>query len=305
VSIPASEAGSADGPCRAAPAKLNLYLHVTARRKDGYHLVDSLTAFAGLHDTVAVCPADRLSLSLEGPFAGALEAHADNLVVGAARRLAEAAGVESGAHIRLIKRLPVAAGLGGGSADAAAALRALDELWGLGLGAEKLAAVALEIGADVPVCLTGRAAFVGGIGDEIDLAPPLPPACVLLVNPGVPLSTAAVYQARLGPFNAPARFRERARDAAELAAVLLERHNDLTNAAVTLCPEVGKVLGALVRAPGCRLARMSGSGATCFGLFGEETAARRAAADLQAAEPGWWIAVTELLGDTSGLEALP
>lgn len=290
---------------RAAAAKLNLYLHVIARRPDGYHVLDSLVAFASVHDTVAVAEADDLTLAVEGPFAGALQGQADNLALTAARRLAAAAGTTRGARIRVVKRLPVAAGLGGGSADAAAALRALVRLWGLELSRADLAGVALAIGADVPVCLAGRAAFVGGIGEEIVPAPALPPAWVVLANPGRPLSTEAVFRTRTGPFNRRARFWESAADGAALAALLLERHNDLTNAAVTLCPEIGQVIGALVRAPGCRLARMSGSGPTCFGLFADEGAARRAVADLRAAEPGWWVTTATLVGDSDALEPEP
>ncbi|MEE9140527.1 MAG: 4-(cytidine 5'-diphospho)-2-C-methyl-D-erythritol kinase [Alphaproteobacteria bacterium] len=302
---PASESGAAGTVRRAAAAKLNLYLHVVGRRADGYHVLDSLVAFASVHDTITASPADELTLAADGPFAGTLEAQTDNLVLQAARRLAEAAGLKAGARIRLMKRLPVASGLGGGSADAAATLEALTRLWGLEVPRDRLVELALEIGADVPVCLLGRAAFIGGIGDEIEPAPALPDAWVVLANPGRPLSTPQVFAARSGPFNAPARFRERARDAAELAALLLERHNDLTSAAVTLCPEVGAAIGALTRAPGCRLARMSGSGATCFGLFEDEGAARRAAADLEAAEPGWWVAPARLVDDTNALEPAP
>ncbi len=299
------EGGSPGEVRRAAAAKLNLYLHVIARRPDGYHVLDSLVAFASVHDTLAVSEAEELTLTVDGPFAGALEGQADNLVLTAARRLAAATGTTPGAHIRLIKRLPVAAGLGGGSADAAATLRALVRLWRLQLSQENLVEIALAIGADVPACLAGRAAFVGGIGEEVVPAPALPPAWVVLVNPGRPLSTHVVFGRRTGPFNRRARFLEPAGDAEALAALLLERHNDLTNAAVTLYPEIGQVIGALVRAPGCRLARMSGSGPTCFGLFAVEAAARRAAADLGAAEPGWWVTTATLVGNADALEPEP
>ncbi len=191
---------------RAAPAKLNLYLHVTGKRADGYHLLDSLIAFADVHDTVSVAEAEALDLACDGPFAAGLPESGDNIVLAAARLLRESAGMRSGAQIRLTKRLPVASGIGGGSADAAAALRALDALWRCRASEEDLAALALAIGADVPVCLYGRAAFVGGIGEKIVAAPKLPACHLVLANPGVPLATAAVFAARSGGFSAPRRW---------------------------------------------------------------------------------------------------
>lgn len=283
----------------AAPAKLNLYLHILGRRADGYHLIDSLVAFASVHDSLAVEAADELTLSLEGPFAAALGAEPDNLVLRAARLLAREAGVAPRAKLRLIKRLPLASGIGGGSADAAAALNALRHLWGLSLSREELARLALALGADLPACLEGRSAFLGGIGDELASAPALPEAGLLLVNPGIPLATPAVYGALAGAFSRPARFAERPRDARGLAALLVARRNDLTDAASSLCPAVGEVLAALADARGCCLARMSGSGATCFGLFDDEAAAQRAAAALM--RPGWWVAPGRLVADARTL----
>jgi 4-diphosphocytidyl-2-C-methyl-D-erythritol kinase len=287
---------------RAAAAKLNLYLHVTGRRPDGYHLLDSLIAFAGVHDTVVARPSDDLTLAIEGPRAAGLTADDSNLVLRAARRLREAARSRAGAAMTLIKRLPVASGIGGGSADAAAALRALHELWGLDLPDSRLAEIALSLGADVPVCLAGRAAFIGGIGEQIAPAPALPAAFVVLANPGVAVSTPEVFAARQGSFSEPGRFRDTPRDVAALASALALRRNDLMNAALSLCPAVGRVVGALTRLPGCRLARMSGSGATCFGLFEQEAYAECAATDLRNAEPGWWVAAAPLLADASVVE---
>jgi len=292
------------GIVRAAPAKLNLYLHVTGKRADGYHLLDSLVAFAGVHDTIVARESGDLTLALDGPFAAELSGESDNLVLRAAKLLRAHAGVTAGAAITLIKRLPVASGIGGGSADAAAALRALDALWRTGAGDQDLAALALELGADVPVCLFGRAAFVGGIGERIVTAPRLPPAWLVLANPRLPLSTAQVFAARQGVFSENARFADTAKDLAGLALVLAARRNDLAAPAIMLCPEISRVIGALLRAGGCRLARMSGSGATCFGLFDDEPAARRAATDIAAAEPGWWVAAGELVTDTSALAPL-
>ncbi len=284
-----------------APAKLNLYLHVTGRRPDGYHLLDSLIAFAGVCDVVEAAQADELSLAVEGPFAAALPAADENLALKAARALKQAAGVEAGARIRLEKRLPVASGIGGGSADAAAVLGALVKLWGVDTRAVDLDAVALSLGADVPACVKGYAAFVGGIGEEIRRAPALPPAWLVLVNPGRALKTAAVFKAWAGEFGTPARFDESPATAGVLAELLKTRDNQLTAAAVGLEPAVGEALAALAAGDGVLLARMSGSGATCFGLFAEAGQAAGAAALIGRDRPGWWVRATPLIADVSAL----
>ncbi|MGD9537575.1 MAG: 4-(cytidine 5'-diphospho)-2-C-methyl-D-erythritol kinase [Alphaproteobacteria bacterium] len=287
----------------AAPAKLNLFLHVLGRRDDGYHRLDSLIAFASVHDTVVAAEADRLMLALDGPFGAALaDAGPDNLVLRAARALAEAADRPAHASLTLVKRLPVASGIGGGSADAAAALKALCALWRLDLDAEVLSGLALSLGADVPVCLAGRAARVGGIGEEIAPFDGLPEAGLLLVNPGLPLSTASVFKARAGAFSPPASFAAPVNDARALAEALKRTRNDLEAPARTLLPEIGEVLNALDASDGCLLARMSGSGATCFGLFEDEAAASRAAAMLALRHPNWWLAPARLLASTQNLQ---
>ncbi len=283
-----------------APAKLNLYLHITGRQSDGYHLLDSLVVFAGVGDCLTVSPADSLSLELTGPFAVALADVADNLVLRAARLLARAGGIEARAAIRLDKHLPVAAGLGGGSADAAAALDALATLWDLAPAADDLAAMALELGADVPVCCAGRATFVGGIGEDLAAPPPLPPVWGVLVNPGVALSTAAVFGELGGVFSAADRFSEAPADGAALAALLAARSNDLEAPARRLCPAVDQALAALAAEPRCLLARMSGSGATCFGLFANAGHGAAAAHRIAAAHPEWWVAPAPLLYDPLG-----
>jgi 4-diphosphocytidyl-2-C-methyl-D-erythritol kinase len=286
---------------RAAPAKLNLYLHVVGRRADGYHLLDSLIAFAGVHDTIRAAPANALTLALEGPFGAALSGEADNLVLRAARALADIAGVRPWAALTLTKRLPVASGIGGGSADAAATLAATSELWRIAPKPGALAKLALTLGADVPVCLAGTAAQVGGIGEKIDPAPALPKAPLVLVNPLKPLSTPAVFKARSGDFSKPARLTSVPRDASDLAEALAARRNDLTDAAIGLVPEIKIILAALAAQPGCLLARMSGSGATCFALFARAEDANAAAAALSAAKPGWWVAASQLLSDTGDI----
>lgn len=268
-----------------APAKINLALHVLGRRADGYHLLDSLVAFAGVGDVLRAEPSDGLTLRLAGPFAPALAAEADNLVLRAARALAEAAGVAPGARLTLEKHLPVASGIGGGSADAAATLRVLQRLWGVALAPDRLAALALRLGADVPVCLSSRPARMGGIGERLDPAPALPECGLLLANPGVAVSTPAVFRARTGDFSAPLALPAAWPDAAAMAADLAGMGNDLEAPAVALCPQVGELLAALRRA-GCLLARMSGSGATCFALF--PTPGEAAAAAPAFAAAGHW-----------------
>jgi len=290
-------AGSAPVAVEAAPAKVNLYLHVVGRRADGYHLLDSLAVFAGPGDRISARPADALTLEIDGPFAPALAATPadDNLVLRAARALRRAGGGRAGAAIRLTKTLPVAAGIGGGSADAAAALRALVRLWDLRPAPEDLARLALTLGADVPVCLSSRAAFMGGIGDALAPAPALPAGHLLLVNPDVAVATKAVFAARVEPFSAPARFAEPPADAAALAALLAARRNDLEVPARRIAPEAATPGATLAGEPGCLLARMSGSGATWFGLFADERGARDAARRLLRAHPDWWIAASPLL----------
>ncbi len=279
----------ADAGREAAPAKLNLYLRVVGRRDDGYHLLDSLVVFAGIADTLHVAPSEELSLHVTGPFAAALAGEADNLVLRAARLLAEAAGVRPGGRLTLEKHLPVASGIGGGSADAAAALRLLARHWGL--DAALPATLAVRLGADVPACLGGRPSRVGGIGEVLSPAPALPPFGLVLVNPGVAVATPSVFRARRGGVSAPASLPAGWADAAALAAGLAPLGNDLQDAAIALCPPIADVLARLERWPGCLLARMSGSGATCFGLFADAAAARAAAAGLAApgrSHSGWW-----------------
>ncbi len=285
----------------AAPAKINLYLHVLGRRDDGYHLLDSLIVFLDLADTVSVSLADGLSLGLSGPCAPAIEGGKDNLVLEAARALAEAGGCQANAAIELTKRVPVAAGLGGGSADAAAALLALSELWGLEIPAQGLADIALGLGADVPVCLASRPAFVGGIGEELEPAPELPPAWVLLVNPGKALATKDVFAAHGGGFTRPGRFNASLEDAGTLASALAPLGNDLTAAALRLAPEIGDVLKAIEATEGCLLARMSGSGATCFGLYDDEATATAAAGAIRRAHPDWRVDVARLIASRDDL----
>ena len=269
-----------------APAKVNLTLHVTGQRAGGYHLLDSLVVFAGAHDVVTASDADALSLRVTGPFAPALSADADNLVLRAARALAQEAGIVPRASLCLEKNLPVASGIGGGSADAAATLRVLCGLWKLAPEPGAVQAMAARLGADVPVCLASRPCRMSGIGEMLAPVPPLPPCGILLANPGVALATQAVFRARKGPFSAAPVWHGAWPDAASLAANLAQAGNDLQPPAIGLCPPIGTLLAELASCPGALLARMSGSGATCFALFATPDAAQAAAAILS--RPGRW-----------------
>lgn len=277
-----------------APAKVNLTLHVTGRRADGYHLLDSLVVFAGVQDSVSAAVADGLSLRVGGPFGGDLAGDGDNLVLRAARALAAEAGIAAGARLALDKVLPVASGIGGGSADAAAALRVLCRVWGVRLPPARLAALAAGLGADVPVCLEMVPRRMSGIGEVLGPAPRLPACGIVLVNPGRALSTQAVFRALDGRFSRPPVWPEGWESAAAMAADLARGGNDLQAAAVGLCPAVGEVLAALDAVPGALLSRMSGSGATCWALFGSAGLAMEAAGTL--ARPGWWVKGCGLYG---------
>jgi 4-diphosphocytidyl-2-C-methyl-D-erythritol kinase len=271
-----------------APAKINLYLHVVGRRDDGYHLLDSLVVFARAGDQLTVTPASDLLLSVIGPFAAGLQHEDDNLVLKAARALAAEAGVPPAARLVLQKNLPVASGIGGGSADAAATLRLLCRFWRLQPDPGVLQRIARSLGADVPVCLGSRPALMSGIGETLAPAPSLPDVGMVLVNPGVGISTPSVFRARIGEFSAPADFPAPADfHGGDLALALRATRNDLEQPACGLAPVIGDVLGALAAVPGCRLARMSGSGATCFGLFDTPAAAEAAAEALKRDQ--WWV----------------
>ncbi len=284
-----------------APAKINLYLHVTERYPSGYHGLDSLVVFSRLGDTIGLNAGKAgsgIRLSIEGPFADDLSGEADNLVVRAAHGLAAAAGIEAAdVDLTLTKRLPVASGIGGGSADAAAALRALARYWDV-TDPAPLFEVAQALGADVPMCLGSRARpvmQVAGIGDEIAAAPALPACHLLLVNPGTAVSTPDVFKARTGDFSNPLPLDRAPEDAADLARELKRRANDLTDAAVALSPEIRIAMNAVAATPDCLLARMSGSGATVFGLFETPGEAETAAGALRDAHPDWWVRATGLL----------
>jgi 4-diphosphocytidyl-2-C-methyl-D-erythritol kinase len=271
-----------------ACAKINLSLHVVGRRDDGYHLLESLVAFTEGGDLLHFEPGSDLTLDIRGPFAQGLEGGDGNLVVRAARAL----GIDTG-RIVLEKHLPIASGIGGGSADAAATLRGLMRRAGLKLDDGALKALALRLGADVPVCLDQRACFMSGIGEVITPVPALPPVAILLVNPLVGVATADVFRA-LGLGIGPREGSEhpalppRWRDGRDLAGFLAACRNDLEQPALAIAPVIGEVLSALQQQKGCLVARMSGSGATCFGLFDTLAEAEEAERAIRARSPGWW-----------------
>jgi 4-diphosphocytidyl-2-C-methyl-D-erythritol kinase len=284
---------------RDARAKVNLYLRVVGRRADGYHLLDTLVAFCDLADTITVAPAGDLALTIDGPLADAVagEPVESNLVLRAARALAGRAGVAPKAAIRLTKRIPVAAGLGGGSADAAATLLALVDLWCVAMPEEALFDLAATLGADVPMCLAGCAAQVSGVGERLGPAVTLPDAGVLLVNPGTALATRPVFAAyaRGGlSFSAASPLDRAPPDTAALGVELAKRGNDLAAAATTFVPAIDEVRRALAATAGCRIAQMSGSGATVFALYDDVDAARSAVALIGRDHPLWWHHVGRL-----------
>lgn len=275
-----------------APAKINLSLHVTGQRADGYHLLDSLVAFADVGDRLDVRPAPALSLRVSGPMAAGVPEDGSNLVLKAALALTQGGDEGLGASITLDKHLPAAAGIGGGSADAAAALRLLSELWSVPLPDPE---AVLALGADVPVCLHGRACRMRGLGEVLSAVPPLPPVPAVLVNPRVEVPTPAVFKLLAQKDNPPMpETLGGFADVRALAEWLAGQRNDLEGPARQVQPVIGAVLAALEASPGALLARMSGSGATCFALHESAESAADAAARLAAAQPGWWVRACHL-----------
>jgi 4-diphosphocytidyl-2-C-methyl-D-erythritol kinase len=278
-----------------APAKINLYLNVSGRRDDGYHSMESLVVFTEFGDLIGLAPAPALSLTRTGPFAAHLpENPKDDLCLRAAQELAAILGHNAGVAISLEKNIPVAAGVGGGSADAAAILRALCRAWQIDPGLSQVLDVAARLGADVPVCLRGHTAMMRGVGDVVSPRETDPELDLVLVNPNLPLSTAAVFAslsdkeiASVG-LQAP----EKTGGFDSYVATLRKYRNDLMRPARELCPDVDDVLEVLSGIADCQLARMSGSGPTCFGIFGSKEAATRAAQKISRLHPRWWVCPT-------------
>ncbi|TNE35847.1 MAG: 4-(cytidine 5'-diphospho)-2-C-methyl-D-erythritol kinase [Alphaproteobacteria bacterium] len=281
-----------------AHAKINLFLHITGKRQDGMHEMQSLAIFPQVYDTVTVKRGSDLSLEITGPFADDLWKAADiedNLVIKAARLVQGALGKDRGAAITLDKQLPVASGLGGGSADAAATLRALMQHWNYHPDITTVRAIAAQLGADVPVCLASQPSVMRGIGTQLSLPPRVPYMHMLLINPGKPVSTKKVfeslnwrYAAKKGEVKLPSDFGT----VRKHGNFLKKCRNDLEPVAMRLQPEIKSVIKALEGQDGCLVARMSGSGASCFGIFKSQATTRAAYEVLSAQNPKWWIKAT-------------
>ncbi|WP_338722645.1 4-(cytidine 5'-diphospho)-2-C-methyl-D-erythritol kinase [Devosia sp. XK-2] len=281
-----------------APAKINLALHVTRRREDGYHDLESLVVFADIFDDLEASPADADSLTISGPFAAGLGAGPTNLVLRAvaAFRARWPDLAPPGLSLHLVKNLPVAAGIGGGSADAAAALRILAGLAPEPVAVADLADLAATLGADIPACLLSRPLVARGVGEILSPLPEFPQLYVTLVNPGIAVATADIFRRLRAHDNYPLpALPEPLTRPAQLGLWLNETRNDLQPPAVKLVPEIGLLIEELAESPGCMLARMSGSGATVFGLFGSEGQAHEAASEMRRLHPDFWVGTAPLL----------
>jgi len=288
-----------DSVSQAAPAKINLALHVTRRREDGYHDLESLVVFADLSDDLEARPADADSLTISGPFGRALSTEPNNLVLRAvaAFRARWPDRAPAGLALHLTKNLPVAAGIGGGSADAAAALRIMAGLTEQPVPVAELADLAAGLGADVPACLLSRPLVARGVGEILSPLPEFPGLFIVLVNPGIAVATADVFRRLRAHDNypLPALPLPLTRPA-QLGLWLAETRNDLEPPAIKLVPEIGVVIEEMGAIAGCILARMSGSGATVFGLFGAEGQAHEAASQIRRLHPDYWVGTAPLLG---------
>ncbi len=280
-----------------APAKVNLALHVTGRRPDGYHLLETLVVFTRDGDRISVAPADEDQFVLTGPQATHLEADASNLVLLARDLLRRQTGRDERFAITLDKRLPIASGLGGGSSDAAATLKALACLWNL--NTQETARDALSLGADLPMCLAARPLIARGIGEVIEPVPALPALDLVLVNPGVPVSTPEIFRLLASRVNPPLSPLPAAPSLDSLIGWLAANRNDLEAPARALCTPIDEALAAL-KDEKSLFARMTGSGATCFGIFADQDSARRAAEHIQAQHPRWFVMATRSLASPEG-----
>ncbi len=268
-----------------APAKLNLTLHILGKREDGYHELESLVVFLEIGDEISIQPSDDLHVNISGLFSGSIPVSDDNIVLKAARALQQAADVSHGASIRINKQIPVGAGLGGGSADAAATLHRLNQLWGCAFSLEQLCNIGQTLGADVPACLHGVPLMMTGIGEHILPVGALPPMPIVLVNPAIHLLTKHVYDAYLVASHAPWQYG----DSLQVA------RNDLESAAIALCPTVKVILEMLAQQTGCVFSRLCGSGSTCFGVFENNELAQTAADEIHKNHPHWWVRATKTL----------
>lgn len=279
-----------------APAKINLALHITGQRPDGYHLLESVVVFAKVGDTLTINGAPHDELTFSGPFGNNLQADAaTNLVLKARDAMRHAASAKKRlsppVHIHLEKNLPLSSGIGGGSADAAATMKALNNFWELGLSEATLMAMGLPLGADVPMCILGKPLIASGIGEVITPISHMPELSLVLVNPSVGISTPQIFKALFNKSNGqlPEIIPSANWGAGDVLAYLSSTRNDLEPPALEICPAIGDVIKTLIES-GALLARMSGSGATCFGIFEDDLAAKAAGQLIARAQPNWWVA---------------
>lgn len=278
-----------------APAKLNLFLHITGKREDGYHLLQSLMAFLDVGDQIYFAPHDTLFIDADGPFAADLAAPHENLIYKAALLLAEEYRVPPRGRMVLTKNLPIAAGMGGGSSDAAATLIGLARLWRLPEEPARLQKIALRLGADVPACLIRRPVWAEGIGEKFTYLSGMPSLHLALVNPMTPTPTPEVFKRFSQRFSAPLQFSGRRKTMQEWIADLKLYRNDLTEAAIAVSPVIRETLRVIEDTPSCHFARLSGSGATCYGVYDHPEAAAAAVNKLRQQYPEWWIVPANLL----------
>jgi len=277
----------------AAPAKINLYLNIMGKLNETYHELDSLVGFATYGDKVFVRDCEDFRLEISGPFSQMLPPEKNNLVIKAAKELARETNYARGAYIKLVKNLPISSGIGGGSADAAATLKALNRLWGIKLKKEDLMTVGLKLGSDVPVCVKGKPARIGGRGEKIFSFEGFPKCGILLVNPRVPIPTIDVFKTFQGKYSNYVEI-PKINDIEALIEFLSTQKNDLQETSVKIAPVLQVILNILSDEPNCRLARVSGSGATCFGIFNDEHSAALSARAISSRFKEWWLKPTQL-----------
>jgi 4-diphosphocytidyl-2-C-methyl-D-erythritol kinase len=279
-----------------APAKINLSLHITGKRDDEYHLLESLVVFSHFGDELTVSEDDRIHLEIVGNFSQSLlkENEADNLAMRAAFALRHYARIQKGAHIALHKRIPVGAGLGGGSADAAATLRALRRLWKIDCGDDILQQIAATLGSDVPVCVGSETSWMCGVGEKLSSCHLGFAPGIVLVNPRISLPTKDVFAAYMADYSHPGAMPSHIYDMQALMGYMMASHNALQQPAITIQPVIAEILASIASSPSCRISRMSGSGATCFGLYDNEAMAIEAANHIRKEHSGWWVMASHI-----------
>lgn len=278
-----------------APAKINLFLHITGKRADGYHLLQTMMVFVDVGDELTITPYDGIFIDVEGTFATEIGTPHDNLVYKAAQMLGDEYRVKPHGNIVLRKNLPIASGIGGGSSDAAATLIGLSKLWGLPDEPARLQKIAQKLGADVPACLMRKPVWAEGVGEKVTTLPDMPGLCFVLLNPMTPTPTPEVFKHFKSRHSPAIQFTGRRKSMQEWIADLKLYRNDLTDAAMEVSPLVKTALQSIAETPNCHFARLSGSGATCFGVYDSPEAASAAANKLRQKHPRWWVAQTALL----------